>query len=114
MTENVFVVNGDSSCLCSQVNEHATSALFSFGQHAIGQNHWCKIHLGNGYSSLIETLIKVAIVGAQPENVQEVAFKARALNAYWVKLILLINLIFLCSGFKNLTIWVAHCTVSIH
>ena len=97
VTENVFVVNGDRSALCSEVNQHATGPLFGLAQHAICQHHRGKIHLGDGYTGLIETFVEVAIEGFMPQNVEEIAFQTVALYADRVELILLVEFVFLCG-----------------
>ena len=114
MAQDVLEVDRDGGGVGTQVDEHAASAFLCLGEHAVGHCQRSQVHLGNGDASLVEALVQVAIERLAPENVEEIAFKARALNAYGVNLVLLVHLVFLCGGIQDFLLGVGHVAISIH
>ena len=84
MAKDVLVVDAYRRSVSTEVDEHAASTLLGLCQHTISHGQRCQIHLCNGDASLIETLVEVTIERLPPEDVQEIAFETRTLNAHGV------------------------------
>ena len=62
----------------------------------------------------VETLVQVAVEKLPPENIQEVALEAGALNAHRIKLILRVDLVFLRGSIEYFLVLISHVAVGVH
>ena len=114
VAQNVLVIDADGGCVGSEIDEHAARAFFRLGEHAVGHREGCEIHFGDGDACLLETFVEIAVELLPPENVEEISLEARTLDAHWVELILLIDLVFLCGSVENLLFGIRRVAVLVH
>ena len=114
MTQHILEIDRNSSGIGTEVNKHAAGALLGIGKYRVGECQRSEIHLSNGDIGQVKALVEIAVEHLAPENVQEVSFQAAALDAHGIHLILVVHLVFLCGGIKNLLVLVTHIAVTVH
>ena len=114
MAQHVLIVDAYRGGVGTYIYQCASRTALSICQYAVGQCQWSQVHLCNGYTSHIETLVQFLIKLLPPQDIQEVTLQTRTLDTYGIHLVLIVNLIFLCGGIEDFLILITHIAVSVH
>ncbi len=106
MAQYVLIIYRNGGSVSPEVHQYAPRTLLGIGEYAVGKCQRGKVHFGNRHVGGIETLVKFAVKSLAPKDVQETALKPVALDSARICLLLVIDLVFLSYGIKNLLVLV--------